>query len=187
MKYTYLGHASFLIETEGGIRLVTDPYPQSIMAHKVVDCHYVTLSHKHFDHCDLSQVKGNFTVIDSTAPFETEGLKIYGIDSYHDDCKGQKRGGNIIFVIEADNERFCHLGDLGEHLSKEQIAAIGAVDCLFVPVGGTYTLNPQQAAEVVCQLKPIKTVPMHYHMQGHSFDILRPQSEFWEQLDAKKR
>jgi L-ascorbate metabolism protein UlaG (beta-lactamase superfamily) len=58
--------------------------------------------------------------------------------------------------------RIVHLGDLGHILTREQIGAIGEVDILLIPVGGTFTIDAQEASEVVGQLKPKIIIPMHY-------------------------
>jgi len=56
----------------------------------------------------------------------------------------------------------AHLGDLGEVLTEKQIIDLGDVDILLIPVGGKYTINGSQAAEVVRQIGPRLIVPMHY-------------------------
>ena len=66
MKITYLGHASFLLETAAGTRIVTDPYAQDILPHPVVKAQVVTASHEHHDHCDFSQVKGDYVIVNNT-------------------------------------------------------------------------------------------------------------------------
>ena len=93
-----------------------------------------------------------------------------------------KRGKNSVFIVEADGLKFCHLGDLGHELTDEQVAAIGPVDVLMIPVGGIYTINGEAAKKVVAQLKPrLFIVPMHYGTKVNS-DVL-PIDEF---LDGQK-
>ena len=59
--------------------------------------------------------------------------------------------------------RILHLGDLGHLLTDDQLSAIGAVDVVLIPVGGTFTLDAHQASRVVDQLHPrLLVVPMHY-------------------------
>lgn len=185
MEYTYLGHSSFLLESLGGTRIVTDPYPQSVMPHPVVSCDLVTLSHHHFDHDDVSQVAGNPLVYDGLEKLTVGDVSLYGVDSFHDDVKGQKRGKNTIYVFEMDGLRLAHLGDLGTALVEEQIEKIGKLDYLFIPVGGTYTIDPEQAAFVARQLNAKKVVPMHYSCPNHSFE-LHTQEEFWAVFEGEK-
>src|SRR5205823_164777 len=76
---------------------------------------------------------------------------------------GAKHGLNGVWVIDVDGFRIVHLGDLGHPLNKAQLAKIGKVDVLMIPVGGVYTLNGIDAQRVVEQIKPTRYVlPMHY-------------------------
>ncbi|MDO4565180.1 MAG: MBL fold metallo-hydrolase [Clostridia bacterium] len=184
MKLSYLGHASFLITCNDGLRIVTDPYPADIYPHEPVECDLVTMSHDHFDHCDLSLIEGTPKVIKELEPLDVRGLHLYGVKSFHDEVGGKKRGENTIFVFEADGERLAHLGDLGQLLSDEQVAAIGALDVLLIPVGGTFTLDPKAAVEVAKQLRPKRVIPMHYACKGHSFKLV-PAAEFVRLLESE--
>ena len=56
-----------------------------------------------------------------------------------------------------------HLGDLGHALSAEQLAAIGPVDGVLVPVGGVYTVDARGAKAACDAIGPKWIVPMHYH------------------------
>ena len=66
----------------------------------------------------------------------------------------------------------CHLGDLGqEKLSDEQVQAIGDIDILMIPVGGTYTINSKEAVAVISQIEPKIIMPMHYKTPDLKVDI----------------
>jgi PAS domain S-box-containing protein len=67
---------------------------------------------------------------------------------------------------------FCHLGDIGQMLSPSQIIEVGSVDVLFIPVGGFYTIGPEQARKVMESLKSRITVPMHYRLPGMSAKLI---------------
>jgi L-ascorbate metabolism protein UlaG (beta-lactamase superfamily) len=69
----------------------------------------------------------------------------------------------------------CHLGDLGHLLSEEQLAELGPIDVLLVPVGGETTITPAEAAEVVAQVSPKIVIPMHFATDGASADLLGPE------------
>jgi L-ascorbate metabolism protein UlaG (beta-lactamase superfamily) len=76
-----------------------------------------------------------------------------------------------------DGVRVCHLGDLGQAaLRDEQVAALGVVDLLFVPVGGGPTLDAAGAAAAVERLAPRWVVPMHYRTAA--IDFLEPADAF---------
>ncbi len=70
-----------------------------------------------------------------------------------------------------DGVRVCHLGDLGHELDSNQMAEIGNVDVLLVPVGGFYTIDAKEATKVCEKLKPRLVIPMHYKTDKSSYPI----------------
>ncbi len=172
----WLGHASFYLESPAGVRLVTDPYgPQVSPAAPVVTADVVTISHEHFDHNYLENIKGNPQVWRGLTPDGSDwsGLEqtfkdvyAYTVPAYHDDAAGNKRGKIAIFVFEIGNLRLAHLGDLGHLLDEEQVQKIGRLDVMMIPVGGYFTIDAGQAWQVVGALKPRVVVPMHYLVPG---------------------
>lgn len=172
MKIRWHGHACF--EISDGKTIVTDPHDgKSIgIAPPVVKADIVLVSHNHFDHNCTRIVKGeNIKVVSSPGNKKIGEAQITGIPSYHDEVKGAKRGENIIFKFVLDNITFCHLGDLGHVPDDEIIEKIGVVDVLFVPVGGTFTINGEKAYSVVQKIRPKIAVPMHYRVGGLSLSI----------------
>jgi len=171
VKLTWLGHASFLIETAGGTRVVTDPYDGIGLTFPQVEADYVTISHDHFDHGARQHVGGDFTTFSTQGAHKADGIDINGVLTFHDETGGAERGSNVMFVIEADGVRLCHAGDLGHMPEAAQIEALGTVDILCLPVGGTYTIDAVGATELLGILKPRIAVPMHYLVPGLSLDI----------------
>ena len=85
----------------------------------------------------------------------------------HDQSEGRERGPNTIYRINAEEMTLVHLGDFGEaSIRGETLDAIGDADILFIPVGGTYTIDAETAAKVVNQIEPRIIIPMHYHLPG---------------------
>lgn len=166
MKIRWLGHACFLLTARDGTRILTDPFDESVgYLVPAVEADYVTVSHDHFDHDYVKAVKGAPRVIASAGEHrvgKNGEIYIKGIPTFHDDVGGRKRGPNLVFVMEIDGIRVCHLGDLGHMLTPEQKSGIGRVDVLMVPVGGTYTIDALGAAQVVAVLAPKVVIPMHY-------------------------
>ena len=165
MKIKWLGHASFLIIWDSGVRIITDPYePIMGMNYEPINesADIVTVSHGHGDHNNVAAVQGNPQVIDNSTPVELKGIKVSGIDTYHDASGGNERGANVIYCIEADGIKVCHLGDLGHMLSDEQVTAIGKVDVLMAPIGGNFTIDASTADAVIEKLKPSIVIPMHF-------------------------
>ena len=165
MRVKWLGHASFLITSDSGIKILTDPYPQGsglsyIPFEEAVDV--VTMSHAHFDHNNVSAVPGKPQVITGSGVKNFKGIEFRGIDTYHDASKGKERGKNIVFCFSVDGIKVCHLGDLGHRLDQKDAAEIGNVDILLIPIGGVYTIDVKLAGAVVDDLKPKVAIPMHY-------------------------
>ena len=154
MKLTWLGHACFTLEQDG-YTVITDPYtgvegypPLAVSAHAVF------CSHHHFDHDAVDCVT---LLKEGNSPFI-----IREVPSFHDDQSGSLRGTNTIRVFTAGDVSVVHLGDLGHQLTEEQLAAIGKVDGVLVPVGGVYTVDAQGAKQVCQAIGPKWVVPMHY-------------------------
>lgn len=187
MIISWYGHSCFKIQTKtkrGGddIIIFTDPFDKSIgLRRPQGQASIVTVSHAHPDHNDVELLKGDFFVADSPGEYSIQGVTIEGIESFHDDKEGTLRGRNTIFVLESEDLRICHLGDLGHELTDEQIEEIGDVDVLMIPIGGTYTLDAKGAKKVVGQIEPRIILPMHYKIEGLTVDI-EDETEFCNEL-----
>jgi L-ascorbate metabolism protein UlaG (beta-lactamase superfamily) len=168
MKIKWLAHSAFLITSDSGTRIVTDPYKSS-ERHKHAEfsdaADIVTVSHNHSDHNYVAPIKGNPLVLNKAEVvkgIKDKNVKIKGVAAAHDEAGGSKRGPNIIFCLDVDGVKICHCGDLGHVLSDEQVKAIGSVDVLMIPIGGFYTIDAATADKVIGQLKPKIILPMHY-------------------------
>ncbi|MFC1920273.1 MBL fold metallo-hydrolase [Chloroflexota bacterium] len=164
MKIEWFGQAAFLITSDSGTRVITDPYTPGGFGLNYTDiaeqADFVTVSHDHADHANVAAVGGNPEVI--KGPAEAKGIKFNAIASAHDDAGGSQRGSNIIYCFEVDGIKICHLGDLGHMLSDKQVSDIGKVDILLIPVGGNFTIDGKVATEVANKLAPKVIIPMHY-------------------------
>ena len=187
MNISWYGHSWFKIQTKakrGGedVVIITDPFDKSIgLRRPQGQANIVTVSHNHNDHNDTELLKGDFFVADSPGEFSIQGVTIEGISSFHDNKEGLDRGRNTIFVFETEDLRVCHLGDLGHELTEDQIDAIGDVDILMIPIGGTYTLDAKGAKKVVGQIEPKIIIPMHYKIDGLTIE-LDDETEFCNEL-----
>ncbi len=162
MIIDYLGHSSFLIHTD--IEILIDPYCDCLGYGKIREkCDIVLITHDHRDHNNISAANGRCSVLrGASSEWNIEDTKIKGFLSYHDDCSGEKLGNNTIFTVEDGETRICHLGDLGHSLSKKSAEEIGPVDILMAPIGGNYTIGPQEALATASLLKAKILIPMHY-------------------------
>lgn len=187
MKIRWIGHACFQVTTADGTRILTDPFDESV-GYQVPSSSpdIVTVSHHHFDHDAVRLLPGKPTVVDRSGRHNVRGIPIKGIGTFHDEAGGTKRGPNIVFVLEIDGLKLCHLGDLGHRLSPAQVKEIGAVDVLLVPVGGTYTIDAPEAVAVVEQLRPRLVIPMHFKTPALSFPI-EPVDRFVREIGGAER
>jgi L-ascorbate metabolism protein UlaG (beta-lactamase superfamily) len=74
---------------------------------------------------------------------------------------------------------------LGHQLSKEQIKSIGKVDVLMIPVGGTFTIDSEEAVKVINSLNPKVVIPMHYVTEASKItfeDYLSPVDDFTSKI-----
>ena len=154
MTITWLGHSCFLIEQDG-YRIITDPYT-NVAGYPPLraEAHAVCCSHEHYDH--------NYREGVTLLPGRESPFTVGEIASFHDGEKGALRGTNTIRTFTAGGYTVCHLGDLGHLLSEEQVGAIGKVDVLLIPVGGVYTIGPEEAKETARRIGARCVVPMHY-------------------------
>jgi L-ascorbate metabolism protein UlaG (beta-lactamase superfamily) len=169
----------FTIITPKGTRIILDPHYLEEYGRAPLKADLVLMTHFHTDHSTTTAI----TNIKSARQYNAlkkldrdakrtefnpinrkfKDVHIQSIGTYHDNVSGLKRGKNGVWIIDVAGIRIVHLGDLGHKLSKAQLKKIGKVDVLMVPAGGTYTLNPFEAYDVVNQIKPRRWVlPMHY-------------------------
>jgi len=174
MNVNWLGHSCFLVASEAGLRVITDPYSVGggIDYSPIKEtADIVVVSHDHFDHNAVSAVRGKPEVVRGSGTKTIRGVQFRGIATYHDASQGKQRGANTVFCFTLDDIRLCHLGDLGHLLSQAQINEIAAVDILFVPTGGFYTIDAASASAVCDQLRPKVIIPMHFKTPKCDFPI----------------
>lgn len=172
LQVRWHGHSCFEITND--IKIVTDPHDGRSIGiptpHVAGDI--ILVSHDHYDHNSVKTVeKENSKIITDERKRNISDVEIKGIPSFHDASHGEKRGKNIIFKFRLDDISFCHLGDLGHVLDDESIEKIGDVDILFIPVGGNFTIDADQAWSIAEKIKPKIVVPMHYKIGGLSIPI----------------
>ena len=188
MKIKWYGHAAFLITSDQGTKIIIDPYEPmafggQLSYGKINDqADIVITSHDHADHNYTKELSGTPQVVRGTGSKTIKGISMKGIPTYHDPSKGSERGLNTIFNLKIDDIQLCHLGDLGHLLSDKELAEIGPVDILLIPVGGLFTIDPKEATRVAEQIKPKIVIPMHFKTEKCGFPIA-PVEDF---LKGKK-
>ena len=174
MRVKWLGHACFLVTSRSGLRVITDPYAVGggINYSPVREsADVVVVSHDHGDHNNVAAVQAKPEVVKGGGTKTAKGIQFKGIATYHDASDGEQRGPNTVFCFTIDDLTLCHLGDLGHALSPGQVAEIGAVHIVFVPVGGFFTIDAIVASQVCDQLKPKIAIPMHFKTSKCAYPI----------------
>ena len=171
MRITYLGHSCFLLTSEDGTRVLTDPYTKvGYELPKGLSTDILMVSHGHFDHNFTQGVSFRY-LLNEVKAYTVEGIEVKGISSFHDPEKGALRGKNILYKMQIDGLSVCHMGDIGEECSENLIKELGEVDVLFIPVGGTYTIDALGAKKYIDCLQPKVVIPMHYKPEDGALDI----------------
>ena len=174
VRIRYVTHASFLLQTEGGLSAVTDFTGFLGNVDFIPDV--VTMNHAHSTHWTAHP--------DPAIPHVLPGWGEEfgaGIDHYVDlgemvirnvstDIRsawgeGVEPEGNSIFVFEIQGLCIGHLGHLHQTLSDAQVAQIGRLDVVFVPIDGTYTMDQPAMMDVVSRLRATIAIPMHWFSQ----------------------
>lgn len=177
MKITWLGHSCFKIESNN-TSVILDPYQDGKVDGLPAlrnSANMVLCSHEHADH----NARECITIEEGDAAF-----KVTAIDSYHDDKQGTLRGKNIIHIVDDGTFKVAHLGDQGCALSDEQIVALKNVDVLLAPVGGFFTIDANQAKEIVDQVQPKIVIPMHYRSESFGYGVLGTVDNFTKHFDS---
>ena len=170
MQIIWKGQSCFEITSQpvknGQIKIVIDPYSEEIgLRVSKLEADVLLITHGHYDHNNVKAVGGNPFLIQGPGEYEVKDVYVQGIPSWHDARSGAERGENIIYTIETEGLKVCHLGDFGENeLSDEQLEKIGEVDILMIPVGGSFTISAKEALKVISQIEPKITLPMHYDL-----------------------
>ncbi len=171
MDITWLGHSCFRLRGKAA-SAITDPYPASLgLKLPKLEADLVTVSHAHENHAYVDAVKNEARVVDGPGEYEVAGITVLGFPTFHDGERGSQRGRNTVYVIEVDDVRVCHLGDLGHRLNEDHLDEIGTIDVLLAPAGGGTSLDAEGAAAVVRQIEPRVVVPMHYAIPGLKKDL----------------
>ncbi len=170
MIITWHGQSCFQISSSQGknnkVSIVIDPFDKETgLRVPKLQADIVLVSHDHHDHNNIGAVSEDPFVIKGPGEYDIKGAFIQGITGFHDDSQGSQRGSSTIYTINTEELRICHLGDLGQkELSSEQLDIINEVDILMIPIGGTYTIDANEAAKIIAQIEPKIIIPMHYHI-----------------------
>lgn len=174
LQLVWLGHASFKIK-DNGLVIYIDPF--QIEEDEKADI--ILITHDHYDHCSQQDVEkiakddtiivcneacakklGRKTrVIKENERVEILGVKVLAVPAYNIGKEFHPKGYGLGFIIEIGGKRIYHAGDTDVIPEMKNLQNI---DIALLPVGGTYTMNAEQAVEAAELIKPKIVIPMHF-------------------------
>ena len=199
MKITWFGHASFMIESDGK-RIYIDPY---IIPDNAEKADFILISHEHYDHCDPKNVeklskaetkiltteaagkrlKGNVGVLKAGDTLSLNSIKVIAVEAYNPEKHFHPKGTGIGFIIEVENKRIYFCGDTD---FIPEMYSLDNIDLALLAVGGTYTMNYEEAAKAVKAIKPKIAIPMHYgKIVGSVEDAIKFKELVEKETDTK--
>jgi L-ascorbate metabolism protein UlaG (beta-lactamase superfamily) len=175
------------INTQSSIRIESDkiiyfdPFKISKETH---DADYIFVTHDHYDHLDIDSIKNimneNTTIIIPDSIFlkvvpyidskQVKGvnpneeykigeLSFKTIPSYNIGKIFHPRKNNYVgYLLNLEDKVILVAGDTDKTPELLDVKC----DIALVPIGGTYTMNPKEAAEVINHIKPTVAIPTHY-------------------------
>jgi len=169
VRLTFIGHATFLIESPQLVRIATD-YNDYVKPMVTPDI--ATMNHAHdthySDHPDPAikhVLRGWGESPDQPAIWDLKyrDVRVRNVPTnIRNWSGGTERYGNSIFIFEIANLCIAHLGHLHHTLTQQQLNEIGRVDVVMAPVDGNYTLDLDGMMEVLTALKAPLIIPMHF-------------------------
>ena len=167
VRITFVGHATFLIESPQGVRIVTD-YNDYVRSPVVPDIITMNIAHdSHFSMAPDPRIKHVLPGWNPKGGPAEHDLKVGDVHvrniptNIRDWSGGTREFGNSVFVFEIAGLCIAHLGHLHHTLTVQQLGQIGQMDILLVPVDGGYTLDLDGMVEILKALKARVMIPMH--------------------------
>ena len=177
LELRWLGHACFALKYKD-FTVVFDPFEDNYVrgfGSLDVAADLVLCSHFHNDH-------GAAYVVQPLEGHENP-FQVTGIQTFHDPEGGKLRGENVIHILEADGFKVAHLGDLGCELTPDQLYQLMDLDVLMIPVGGFYTIGPDEAWDLIEAIQPRVIIPMHYKLGNIGLEKVAELSDFLVQIE----
>jgi L-ascorbate metabolism protein UlaG (beta-lactamase superfamily) len=198
MRVDWHGQSAFTLDGEAATVFI-DPFADmSAAAAKGIEWNYpaitppegvdlLIVTHEHTDHNGVEIIDGEPTLVRSMPGTHESPLgDVIAIASDHDEAAGTERGPNTIVVFTLDGLRIAHFGDFGQAaLRPEQRAHLDGIDLLFIPVGGSLTIDGPTAAGIAKELGAPWVVPMHYKTARINF--LDTEESFVEAMPKAQR
>lgn len=174
MKITWYGQASFGIETENGLRIVTDPYDPEKAGFKPfpdpADIVIKSSSSDDFhDNDHLVPKKEGATVIDALVvangpgTADSHGIRFSTIEAMeHEDHPSGHPDQNAMYRFSIDGIKIGHMGDMGQDFSPAHMAFFKDIDVLLSHAGGFPVISLEELQRIIRETRPRIVIPMHF-------------------------
>lgn len=171
MEIIWYGHSCFRLRGRDAT-VITDPCPPST-GYKIgkLSADVVTISHDHPEHSYRQAITNEAKFVTAPGEYEIAGVLITGVRTRHGKSEDGDTTRNVAFVIEIDDIRVCHLGDLHQVPHTDVVEQLGSADILLVPVGGGPAMEARAAAETVSMLEPKIVIPMRYKTPAATSEV----------------
>ncbi|MEE9274768.1 MAG: MBL fold metallo-hydrolase [bacterium] len=166
----WFGHSFFRLISPGGARILTDPFgPEMGLPIPRTRPHAITVSREHSHHNSVEVADGKPLIIRGLKDGGLEWTKVretvrdvlvYNVPITQRTYEWNTKGA--AFVFEMGGLCVAHLGDLAEALNPSQLRRLGKIHLAMVPIGGAFTMGPEEARAQVLALRPNIAIPMHY-------------------------
>lgn len=171
---------------------------------EIHDADIIFITHDHYDHYSpedvekvvkedtiivapktvkaLSKMK-NVVLVEPNKKYEIEEIKVETIPAYNVNKQFHPKGNEWVgYIIEIDEERYYIAGDTDITPENKQVKC----DVAFIPVGGRYTMNYEEAAELTNIIKPKIAIPTHYgSIVGEKEDGLKFKALLNSEIECK--
>ncbi|MCL4344821.1 MAG: metal-dependent hydrolase [Candidatus Thermoplasmatota archaeon] len=199
------GHACFQIEN--GKNVILDPFidgnPSAKIKKEDIKTDIVVVTHGHSDHVGdslfiarrnnapivtmvelawlLSEKESSLEIhdINFSGNVEISGIKITAVPALHSSSYEGKYAGNPGgMIVDFGKVSVYHAGDTGVFRDMELIGEMYKPDIALLPIGGHYTMSPDEAVEAVKMIRPKVAIPMHYN----TFPLIKQDPERFRKL-----
>lgn len=173
----WLGHATFRIKSKR-TTIYIDPY---VLDSNPEKADFILISHEHYDHCDaekieqitkgdtvilappscISKLRKDFKVINPGEKISQEGIDFTVLHAYNLSKPFHQKGSGVGYLINIAGIKIYFAGDTDKIPEMEELAEEN-VTIALLPIGGTYTMDEEEAAEAVKVIQPMMVVPMHF-------------------------
>lgn len=173
MPVRYLGHCAFAFEDGGGARVVIDPFGNSptdnwfLKPFPPLKADLIAVTRDRFDHNATDALAPGAEIMDAPGRRRVGGVSVTGVEDVPAGESGRGGMANVIYAVELDGVRYCHVGDNRPDPPPSVLKALGRIDILLVSVDDSGSLMPPSDVDrLIAAVSPKIAIPMRYYIEG---------------------